>query len=316
MASTVGAMNHHPARVTVPAGPLQVSVLDYGDPDDPPMVLLHGSSDLAWSLDSIAQAFADRYRVIALDLRGHGHSDHAGAYSILHYVADLDRVLHHFDLVDRRPVLVGHSLGGHIAAQFCGLYPDVPAALVLIEGTGPPARVVSEGPEYRAEFARTVVELLHTPLRQRPLADLDAAVARLVAAHPRLDPGRARFLAEVGTCPGPDGGLVWRFDPRTRDWIASIDHEVTEERWRMVRCPVLAILGTESWDTWWSVRTPLSGDAELPARVRMTPEEYEAHLSAFPDIEHVELSEAGHMIAFDQPERLNDVIAQFLARRT
>ena len=35
-----------------------------------------------------------------------------------------------------------------------------------------------------------------------------------------------------------------------------------------------------------------------------------------PDIEHVELPEAGHMIAFDQPERLNEVIADFLVRRT
>ena len=300
----------------MPAGPIQLSALDYGDPEHPPMVLLHGSSDLAWSLDSVAQAFADRYRVIGLDLRGHGHSDHPGAYSVLHYVADLERVVDHFGLADRRPVLVGHSLGGHIVAQFCGLYPEVSSALVLVEGTGPPARVVDDGPDARADFARMVIGVLQTPLRHKPLADLDAAVARLAATHPRLDPERARFLAEVGTRPGPDGGLVWRFDPRTRDWMASIDHEVTEERWRLVRCPVLAILGTESWDTWWSVRTPHPDATGEPRRVRMTPAEYEAHLSAFPDIEHVELPEAGHMIAFDQPERLNEVIADFLVRRT
>ena len=83
-----------------------------------------------------------------------------------------------------------------------------------------------------------------------------------------------------------------------------------------MRCPVLAILGTESWDTWWSVRTPLPDTTGEPRRVRMTPAEYEAQLSAFPDIEHAELAEAGHMIAFDQPERLNSVIADFLTRRT
>ena len=130
------SVNHRPERVTVPAGPIQLSALDYGDPEHPPMVMLHGSSDLAWSLDSVAQAFADRYRVIGLDLRGHGHSDHPGAYSVLHYVADLERVVDHFGLAGRRPVLVGHSLGGHIVAQFCGLYPEVPSALVLVEGTG------------------------------------------------------------------------------------------------------------------------------------------------------------------------------------
>jgi pimeloyl-ACP methyl ester carboxylesterase len=280
------------------------------------MLLLHGSADLAWSLDSIAQAFADRYRVVSVDLRGHGHSDHPGAYSILHFVADLEAVLRHLELVERRPVIVGHSLGGHIAAQISGLYPDVPRALVLVEGTGPPARVVTDTAEARADFARSVVELLQTPLRHKPLVDLAAADARLAAAHPRLDPERARFLAEVGTRPGPDGGLVWRFDPRTRDWIASIDHETTEERWRLVRCPVLAILGRDSWDTWWSVRTPLAATTGEPRRVRMTEAEYRQHLSAFPDIEHVELAEAGHMIAFDQPERLNEVIADFLARRT
>ena len=190
----------------MPAGPIQLSALDYGDPEHPPMVLLHGSSDLAWSLDSVAQAFADRYRVIGLDLRGHGHSDHPGAYSVLHYVADLERVVDHFGLADRRPVLVGHSLGGHIVAQFCGLYPEVSSALVLVEGTGPPARVVDDGPDARADFARMVIGVLQTPLRHKPLADLDAAVARLAATHPRLDPERARFLAEVGTRPGPDGG--------------------------------------------------------------------------------------------------------------
>jgi pimeloyl-ACP methyl ester carboxylesterase len=141
-------------------------------------------------------------------------------------------------------------------------------------------------------------------------------VARLAAAHPRLDPERARFLADVGTRPGPDGGLVWCFDPRTRDWIASIDHEVTAERWRLVPCPVLAIAGADSWDDWWSVRTPLAGTPGEPRRVRMTDAELRAHLAAFPDIEHVELTDAGHMVAFDQPERLNEVIADFLARRT
>jgi pimeloyl-ACP methyl ester carboxylesterase len=135
----------------------------------------------------------------------------------------------------------------------------------------------------------------------------------LAAAHPRLDPSRARFLAEVGTRPGPDGGLVWRFDPRTRDWIASIDHEQTETRWRQVRCPVLAISGADSWETWWSAR--LSPVAQAQRRVRLTPQEWRDRLANFPDVEEVELAGAGHMVQFDQPERLNHVIDDFLRRR-
>jgi pimeloyl-ACP methyl ester carboxylesterase len=47
----------------------------------------------------------------------------------------------------------------------------------------------------------------------------------------------------------------------------------------------------------------------------MAPAEWSAKLAAFPDIEEVELADAGHMVQFDQPERLNEVIADFLDRR-
>jgi pimeloyl-ACP methyl ester carboxylesterase len=311
--------SHAPARppeqITLDAGPVRLAALDYGpgrgDRTTAPMLMLHGQADLAWSMDSVAQAFRDRYHVVSVDLRGHGHSDQPGAYSLLHLVADLRAAVRQLGF--ERPVIVGHSLGGHAAAQYCGLYPEVPRALVLVEGMGPPAKMHSSTADERDAVARAHVDLLLTPLAHKPLRDLDAAVARLAAAHPRLHPARARFLAEVGTRPGPDGGLVWRFDPRTRDWIASIDHEQTETRWRQVRCPVLAISGADSWDTWWSAR--LSPVAQAQRRERLTPEEWHARLANFPDVEEVVLPDAGHMVQFDQPERLNEVIDDFLRRR-
>jgi pimeloyl-ACP methyl ester carboxylesterase len=145
------------------------------------------------------------------------------------------------------------------------------------------------------------------------LTDPEAAVARLRAVHPRLDEERARFLADVGTRPGPDGGLVWRFDLRTRDWLASIDQPLTEERWRAIPCPVLAVSGAESWERWWAVR--LSPVAEAEGRQRLTPEEWRQRLACFADVEAVELEGAGHLVHFDQPDRLNQVIDDFLRRR-
>jgi pimeloyl-ACP methyl ester carboxylesterase len=308
-----------PQRVTVPAGPVRLSALDYGGDgpgpspadDRPPMLLLHGHADLAWSMDSVAQAFRDRYRVVSMDLRGHGESDHPGAYSILHFVADLAATIDHLGL--DRPVLVAHSLGGHVASQFSGLYPDVPRALVLVEGMGPPARLSGDTAESRADLHRTVVELLRTPFAHKALADPEAAVDRLRAAHPGLDPERAHFLADVGTRPGPDGGLVWRFDLRTRDWFASIDQPLTEERWRAVRCPVLAVSGAESWERWWGAR--MSPVAKAEGRERLTDEEWRARLANFADLELVDVAGAGHLVHFDQPERLNEVIDDFLRRR-
>jgi pimeloyl-ACP methyl ester carboxylesterase len=300
-----------PMRVPVPAGPVRLSALDYGNVGAPPMLLVHGHADLAWSMDSIAQAFCDQFRVVSMDLRGHGESDHPGAYSILHMVADLRATLAHFAM--ERPVLVAHSLGGHVAAQFAGLYPDALDLLVLVEGLGPPAKMTTTTDAGRDDFVRAAVELLSTPLAHRPLADVDAAAARLRTVHPRLSPERAAFLAAVATRPGPEGGVIWSFDPRTRDWIASVDHNETERHWRAVRCPVLVVTGAEAWDTWWGARLSPMGNAE--GRVRLTEAEWSERLTNFADVEAVELGDAGHLVHYDQPERLNQVIADFLRRR-
>ena len=115
---------------------IEISALDYGNPDAPPMLLVHGMRDLAWSLDSIAREFADRFRVVALDLRGHGDSEHVGYYALPHFVIDLRQTIAALDL--ERPILVGHSFGGELVVQYAALFPEVPSACILIEGLGPP----------------------------------------------------------------------------------------------------------------------------------------------------------------------------------
>ena len=301
------------SRIRIDAGSVELSALDYGDPGQaagPPVVLLHGHADLAWSMHPLAVALADQHHVVSVDLRGHGHSGHAGAYSVLHYVSDLRATVR--ALRFEHPIAIAHSLGGHVAAQWAGLYPDVPSALILIEGLGPPSRNTSRLPPADATLARAMVELLGTQITHRPLADVEAAAARLCHVHPYLDPRWARFLAGHGTCPGPEGGVVWRFDPRTRDWIASVDHAENERRWAAVTCPVLAVTGADSWDRWWSDRQ--SPVALAQGRVRLTEAELDARIGIFSNAEHVVIPDAGHMIHFDQPERLVNVVTSFVER--
>src|SRR5687767_2161172 len=78
-----------PKALRVRSHRIEIAALDYGNPGASPMLLIHGMRDLAWSLDSIAQAFRDRFRVIALDLRGHGDSDHVGYYALPHFILDV-----------------------------------------------------------------------------------------------------------------------------------------------------------------------------------------------------------------------------------
>jgi pimeloyl-ACP methyl ester carboxylesterase len=301
-------MHVGPQRVDIDAGSVPLVALDYGNADAPPLVLLHGHADLAWSMAPLAEALAGRYHVVAPDLRGHGDSGHPGAYSVLHYVADLVATCDALGF--EAPTLVAHSLGGHVAAQFAGLFPDRVSALVLIEGLGPPSARPPASPATRADAARNAVELLRTPLRHKPLAGVGAATRRLVEAHPRLDPARAATLAELGTRAGPDGGLVWKFDPRTRDWVAGMDHEATEALWAQVRCPVLVVDGADSWDTWWAVRVPMA-----QAWGRLGEEAWRERVRTFRDVRHVTIPDAGHMVHFDQPEALEAAVVAFLAER-
>ncbi len=305
-----GIAGRSPQRVDVTAGAVRLSALDYGNDGAPPLVVLHGHADLAWSMDRLASALAGDHHVVSFDLRGHGDSDQPGAYSVLHMVADLVTATAALGL--ERPVVVAHSLGGHVAAHHAALYPDQVTALVLLEGLGPPLRWPEPTAANRAERERGVVQLLATPFRHKPLPDVDAAAARLLATHPRLDPAWARSLAEQGTRPGPDGGLVWKFDPRTRDWFAGMDSHALEGLWAQVTCPTLVIDGAESWDTWWSVRAMM---VSTQLHMRLSDDEWAQRVATFADVTHVVLDGAGHMVHFDQPEALEAAVVAFLADR-
>ncbi len=304
-------MTAWPTPTPITLGREVFAVYDYGPPtgeSNGDIVLLHGMADVARSLEPLALSLIDRYRVLAFDARGHGQSTHPGAYSVLHYVADLADLIEALELV--RPILIGHSLGGHTVANYAGLYPDLVRAVALLEGLGPPTLPPPTAAEHQLDQARANVGLFRSSSRHRVQPDIAAAAARLTATHARLDPDRALLLAEEGTKPGPDGGRVWRHDERTRHWVASLEHRALENRWAAITAPVLAVTGADAWEVWWARPGGPAAD-----RVPLTDEQAAARIDHFTDIEHIELADAGHMVHFDQPERLNQIVNDFLKRR-
>jgi 3-oxoadipate enol-lactonase len=115
-----------------------------GDPDSPPMLLLHGLTSDGSSWDAVVDSFAERWRVYVPDLRGHGSSDRPGAYSFELLRDDVAGFLRALDLLGT--VVVGHSMGG-VAAYLLALdHPELISALVL-EETPPPLRQQRPVPE-------------------------------------------------------------------------------------------------------------------------------------------------------------------------
>jgi 3-oxoadipate enol-lactonase len=106
-----------------------------GDPGAPAMVLLHALGEQAATWDEVALRFATRFRVVALDLRGHGASTWPGTYSFTLMRDDVLGVLDALDLQDL--VLVGHSMGGTVAYLVAQAQPGRIARLV-VEDAPPP----------------------------------------------------------------------------------------------------------------------------------------------------------------------------------
>ncbi len=288
------------------AGGVRLAGLAYGDASRAPLVLVHGIRDHAGSFDPIARALAQDYFVLAPDLRGHGDSDKPGSYAMADLVADLRALVLERALV--RPALLGHSLGGQIAARYAGLFDDV-AALISVEGLGPP-RAQDVTPEARrARLRERMAGLLEAPGPREPLADLDAALARFRARNPRLAPERARRLVERGTEPAPGGGLRWKWTPEVQRIWSTLGIDDTEEIWSWIRCPVLVVTAADSASYW--TRRGLSDS--------LAPEAYaadlERKLARFADVEHVVVDGAGHMLHYDQPDALVRVARDFLKRR-
>jgi pimeloyl-ACP methyl ester carboxylesterase len=129
MAATITSIREETLRI----GPVRLHFVEWGDPRNPTLLLVHGRSANAMSWLRFAEAMADRYRIVAYDQRGHGLSDWTGRYTWKVLLADLSRVIQHLGL--RRFGLVGHSMGARIAWSYAARHPELPACLILLDAS-------------------------------------------------------------------------------------------------------------------------------------------------------------------------------------
>ena len=105
------------------------SYLDGGD-DRPVLLLLHAHWMGASDFEDVAPALADGWRIVALDQRGHGETDHGGAHSIQAYIGDVDALLDAAG-INGPIVLLGHSFGGMVANLYAAARPDRVRGVIL-----------------------------------------------------------------------------------------------------------------------------------------------------------------------------------------
>lgn len=189
-------------------------------------------------------------------------------------------------LARKRVVVVGHSMGGGVAAYWAGTRPGRAAAVALLEGLGPPDQ---SDVELGGRTAQWIDAWKTARTKVKPMASLADAAARLRKHDPLLTEALSLRLAEAGTRPVA-AGVVWKHDPlhlTMGPYPFRRDHAA--RYWRRITCPVLVVDGAKSF-------TNLP-DAERAAR--------RAELA---NHRHVMLEGAGHMMQRHQPQALAQLL--------
>ena len=250
-------------RIALPHLALHAQV--WGDATLPPLVALHGWLDNAGSFARLAPRLAARYRVIALDLPGHGHSDHLAAGASYHYLDYVQAVLAAADALRLdRYSLLGHSLGAGIAALVTAASPERIERLLLIEGLGP---LGDDGSHTLQRFREALAPRGDNGKPLRIFRDVAQAIAARSMAS-GLPAGQARPIVERGLVEA-GGGWRWRSDPRlTRPSAMRLAEAQVHALLRGIAAPTALLLAQPA--TSYLPSAPMQARAECVANIAVS----------------------------------------------
>lgn len=274
---------------------LRLHYVDWGNPDAPPLLLVHGGRDHCRNWDWVAQALRKDYHIIAPDLRGHGDSQWitGGTYTTADYVYDIAQLIHQLGLAPLR--IVSHSMGGGISLRYAGLYPEKVSKLVAIEGLGPSPKMMKEhtAPKIDEGLRGWVDQLRKLSGRQvRRYPTVEEAASRMKEANPHLTMEQAHHLTVHGVNQNEDGTYSWKFDNYIRAFPATgMSMEDTAYIHSRISCPTMLVRGKESW----------ASDPEEDGRA-----------AVFQDVQVESIDKAGHWVHHDQLDHFLGLLRDFL----
>ena len=271
----------------------RIALTQWGPSDQSPIVLLHGWMDCAAAWQLLVDGLPDDWPLLAVDWPGYGRSAwRTDRYWFSDHLAELDWLLG--EVSPLAPVrLIGHSMGGTVVSMYAGIRPQRLRWAVNLEGFGMPELPHAQLPGFIAGW----LDSLRAPPTARSYTSLNELAATIRRANPRLPLAHAHYLASVWSREA-DGRFVMRADPR-QQWRTPIRYTRgdVEACWNQVTAPMLLLYGSESLH----LQRAMGADALTRMRELM------------PTFSAESIADAGHLLPYEQPQRVARAITTFAA---
>ena len=270
---------------------LTVAGMAWGPADGHPVLALHGWLDNAASFEVLAPILAG-CRVVALDLTGHGLSDHRSEDATYLIWDDVPQILKTMDALGWKDcTLLGHSRGAMISTLLAAAMPERVRALITLDGPMPQ-------PQENAEFANQLRDSLRytarlTSREQRRFSSIDEFIER------RARHGGTREIAAIlatRALEETDGGYLLRGDQRLYAPSAvKLNGSQIEAVLRALSMPVLQVWATDGLTSRdWAAHTLALAEATIAELTTVTVEGHH-HFHMEPD---AAAEIAGHVLGF------------------
>ena len=276
-----GAIANHPTTSTVEFEGATISYLTWGDVEKPCLILLHGGAAHAHWWSFIAPQFSQKYFVIAPNLSGHGDSEHRESYSMERWSDEVMAVAAAANS-QPKPIVVGHSMGGHVALAMAARYGhELAGAIVLDSPVRAPDPESEEGQRGR---------MFKNP---KVYPDLETAMDHFFLMPPQ--PCENDFIVDYiarNSLKETSDGWTWKFD---RNVFSPERYRDSEESYiEHVTCRMALMHGQLS-------------DLVTP--------EVQEHMEALTGraVPMVEIPQAYHHVPLDQPLALIAAVRAILA---
>jgi lipase len=254
---------------------LTLASREWGEPGLPALVCLHGVTNNGWHFSHLAERLADRFHVVALDLRGHGDSTWDPPWHLEQHVADVLEAA-----PQERCAWLGHSFGGRVAYEVAAAAPERVERLVLLDPAihippfvaGPAAENARRDRSY-ASFAEGIDRRYEESVLTTAPRDLVEGALREHLLEDRE--GRWRYRYSQSAVVAAYGEMSREPPPFER-----------------VRIPTLLVLGKTSY---------------IPYDELLGP-----HTEALGDLLEVERLESGHTVLWDALDDTVRAVERFL----